>query len=97
MRAQSATSDTPTLDTPQPDPMGSGATNPGPAEGSCRDLLDGLAEVVDPRKRRGIRHCLVSILTLAAAAVVAGTRTVVHPPLDTKPTWPPAEDTPIPG
>jgi len=33
--------------------------------------------VVDPRKRRGIRHRLVSILALAAAAVVAGARSYV--------------------
>ncbi|MGH3832960.1 MAG: ISAs1 family transposase, partial [Pseudonocardiaceae bacterium] len=78
MRAQSATSGTSTSDTPRPeDPIASGAADPGPAEGSCRDLLDALAEVVDPRKPRGIRHRLVSILALAAAAVVAGARSYV--------------------
>lgn len=33
--------------------------------------------MVDPRKRRGIRHQLVSILAVAAAAVVAGARSYV--------------------
>lgn len=33
--------------------------------------------MVDPRDRRGIRHPLVSILALAAAAVVAGARSYV--------------------
>lgn len=78
MHAQSATSDPSTPDNPRPeDPIASGAADPGPAEGSCRDLLDALAEVVDPRKPRGIRHRLVSILALAAAAVVAGARSYV--------------------
>ncbi|MGH3719915.1 MAG: transposase family protein [Pseudonocardiaceae bacterium] len=78
MRAQSATSGSSTSDTPRPeDPIASGAVDPGGAEGSCRDLLDALAEVVDPRKPRGIRHRLVSILALAAAAVVAGARSYV--------------------
>jgi predicted transposase YbfD/YdcC len=78
LRAQSATSGTSTPDHPQPEgPSGSGASDPGPGAGSCRDLLDALAEVVDPRKRRGIRHRLVSILALAAAAVVAGARSYV--------------------
>ncbi|MGH3549924.1 MAG: ISAs1 family transposase [Pseudonocardiaceae bacterium] len=78
MRAQSATSGTSTPDDPQPQlSIGSGAVDPGPGAGSCRDLLDALAEVVDPRKRRGIRHQLVSILALAAAAVVAGARSYV--------------------
>lgn len=36
------------------------------------DLRDYLALVPDPRKRRGVRHSLGSVLTLAAAAVAAG-------------------------
>ncbi len=77
MRAQSAIFDTSTPDNCQPqDPFRSGA-DPGPAEGSCRDLLEALAEVIDPRKPRGIRHRLVSILALAAAAVIAGARSYV--------------------
>ncbi len=78
MRAQSVTSGPSTSDNPQPeDPIESAGTDPGPVEGSCRDLLEALAEVIDPRKRRGIRHQLVSILALAAAAVVAGARSYV--------------------
>ncbi len=38
------------------------------------DLRVYLADVVDPRKPRGIRHSLLTILTLAAAAVTAGAR-----------------------
>jgi predicted transposase YbfD/YdcC len=38
------------------------------------DLLDQLATVADPRKRRGVRHRLVSLLAVAAAAVLAGAR-----------------------
>jgi DDE_Tnp_1-associated len=77
LRAQSATVDTSTTATPPVhDSIGS-AADPGPAEASCRDLLEALRAVVDPRDRRGIRHQLVSILTLAAAAVVAGARSYV--------------------
>ncbi|MFC5092173.1 ISAs1 family transposase [Amycolatopsis plumensis] len=36
------------------------------------DLRDYLALVPDPRKRRGVRHSLGSVLALAAAAVAAG-------------------------
>jgi predicted transposase YbfD/YdcC len=38
------------------------------------DLRGYLARVPDPRKRRGVRHSLVSILTIAASAVAAGAR-----------------------
>jgi predicted transposase YbfD/YdcC len=38
------------------------------------DLRVFLAGVTDPRRRRGVRHSLAVILTLAAAAVVAGAR-----------------------
>ena len=36
--------------------------------------LDHLRQVPDPRRRRGIRHALASILTITAAAVLAGAR-----------------------
>jgi hypothetical protein len=75
LRAQSVTSGTFIPGNSQPeDPIESSIPDPGPGAGSCRDLLEALAEVIDPRKRRGIRHRLVSILALAAAAVVAGAR-----------------------
>jgi predicted transposase YbfD/YdcC len=38
------------------------------------DLRDYLARVPDPRARRGVRHAAGSLLTLAAAAVLAGAR-----------------------
>jgi predicted transposase YbfD/YdcC len=40
----------------------------------CADLLSFLSAVPDPRKRRGVRHGMASLLTVAAAAVVAGAR-----------------------
>jgi predicted transposase YbfD/YdcC len=77
LRAQSVTFGTSTSGHLRPqDPVESSA-DPRPGEGSCRDLLESLRMVVDPRKRRGIRHRLVSILALAAAAVVAGARSYV--------------------
>jgi predicted transposase YbfD/YdcC len=39
-----------------------------------RYLLDLLAQVPDPRKRRGRRHCLAGLLAVGIAAVVAGSR-----------------------
>jgi hypothetical protein len=39
-----------------------------------RDVLGG---VVDPRKRRGVRHGLVVVLAAAVCAVVAGARSFV--------------------
>jgi len=38
------------------------------------DLLAVLGGIVDPRALRGVRHCLVSVLAVAVAAVVAGAR-----------------------
>jgi predicted transposase YbfD/YdcC len=38
------------------------------------DLREHLAAVPDPRARRGVRHTLVSILLISAAAVIAGSR-----------------------
>jgi predicted transposase YbfD/YdcC len=66
-----------TFGNPLPEDPIESIADPGPGEGSCRDLLVALRTVVDPRKRRGIRHQLVSILALAAAAVVAGARSYV--------------------
>lgn len=40
-------------------------------------LRDVLAEVVDPRQRRGVRHGLVVVLTVAVCAVAAGARSFV--------------------
>jgi predicted transposase YbfD/YdcC len=40
-------------------------------------LADALTEVVDPRKRRGVRHELVVVLTAAVCAVAAGARSFV--------------------
>ena len=37
-------------------------------------LLDLLAQVPDPRKRRGRRHALAGLLAVGIAAVVAGSR-----------------------
>lgn len=37
-------------------------------------LLDLLAQVPDPRRRRGRRHTLVGVLAVGLAAVVAGSR-----------------------
>jgi hypothetical protein len=42
--------------------------------GRLPNLLHYLAWVPDPRERRGIRHSLVSMLGLATAAVLAGSR-----------------------
>jgi fatty acid desaturase len=38
----------------------------------CRDLLDYLAHITDPRHRRGRRHALTTVLAVAAGAVLAG-------------------------
>jgi predicted transposase YbfD/YdcC len=40
-------------------------------------LREALAEVVDPRRRRGVRHGLVVVLTAAVCAVAAGARSFV--------------------
>src|SRR5487761_2470387 len=40
----------------------------------CYYLLDLLAQVPDPRKRRGRRHPLAGLLAVGIAAVIAGTR-----------------------
>jgi hypothetical protein len=78
LRAQSATFGPSTSGNPLPEDPIESIADPEPDEGSSRDLLVELRTVVDPRKRRGIRHQLVSILALAAAAVVAGPRSYVR-------------------
>jgi hypothetical protein len=40
----------------------------------CHYLLDLLAQVPDPRKRRGRRHSLAGLLAAGIAAVTAGSR-----------------------
>jgi hypothetical protein len=50
------------------------ADPPGPADAS--GLLAYLATVHDPRRASGRRHPLVAVLALAAAAVLAGARSV---------------------
>jgi hypothetical protein len=47
------------------------------APDQCRDLLDYLAQVADPRHRRGRRHALVAVLAVAVCAVLAGARSLV--------------------
>ena len=43
----------------------------------CGRLLELLALVPDPRKRRGVRHSVVAVLAVAAAAVLAGAKSVL--------------------
>ena len=42
----------------------------------CRDLLDSLAQIADPRHRCGRRHALATVLAVAVAAVLAGARSL---------------------
>jgi predicted transposase YbfD/YdcC len=46
------------------------------APDQCHDLLDYLAQVADPRHRRGRRHALVVVLAVAVCAVLAGARSL---------------------
>jgi hypothetical protein len=41
-----------------------------------RDLLDSLAQIADPRHRRGRRHTLATVLAVAIAAVLTGARSL---------------------
>jgi hypothetical protein len=43
----------------------------------CRSLLEDLAQLADPRQRRGRRHALVGVLGVAVCAVLAGARSLV--------------------
>lgn len=45
--------------------------------GQCDRLLELLMLVPDPRRRRGVRHSVASVLAVAAAAVLAGARSVL--------------------
>jgi predicted transposase YbfD/YdcC len=42
----------------------------------CRSLLDHLAQITDPRQRRGRRHALGTVLAVAVAAVLAGAKSL---------------------
>jgi hypothetical protein len=42
------------------------------APDQCHDLLDCLAQVADPRHRRGRRHAVGTVLAVAVAACVPG-------------------------
>src|SRR6478672_3878884 len=44
------------------------------AAARCQHLLDLLAQVPDPRKKRGRRHALSGLLAVGIAAVIAGSR-----------------------
>jgi predicted transposase YbfD/YdcC len=46
------------------------------APDQCRSLLDDLAQLADPRKRRGRRHALGAVLAVAVAATLAGARSL---------------------
>jgi predicted transposase YbfD/YdcC len=46
------------------------------APGQCHSLLCDLAQITDPRQRRGRRHALAAVLAVAAAAVLAGARSL---------------------
>jgi DDE_Tnp_1-associated len=63
---------------PIPDPSRPGPTCPCPASPRQRTphLLAYLASVPDPRAARGRRHPLVAIVAMAAAAVLAGARSI---------------------
>jgi hypothetical protein len=43
----------------------------------CRSLLEDLAAIAAPRKRRGRRHALATVLAVAVAAVLTGARSLV--------------------
>jgi predicted transposase YbfD/YdcC len=46
------------------------------APAQCRDLLGYLAQITDPRQRRGRRHALGAVLAVAIAAVLAGAKSL---------------------
>ena len=49
-------------------------SSPIPAAARSQYLLELLAQVPDPRKRRGIRHPLAGLLAVGVAAVIAGAK-----------------------
>jgi len=46
------------------------------APDQCRSLLGCLAQLADPRQRRGRRHALGAVLAVAVCAVLAGARSL---------------------
>jgi predicted transposase YbfD/YdcC len=46
------------------------------APDQCRSLLEDLAQLPDPRQRRGRRHALGAVLAVAVAAVLAGAKSL---------------------
>jgi predicted transposase YbfD/YdcC len=63
-----------------PSPIPAAAQRPAapaaPAPDQCRELLGCLAQIADPRHRRGRRHPLVGVLGVAVCAVLAGARSL---------------------
>jgi hypothetical protein len=55
-------------------PAGGRPAAPGPATAACHDLLELLAGMTDGRPGHGRDHPVAAVLALAAAAVVAGSR-----------------------
>ena len=47
------------------------------APDQCRSLLEHLAQLADPRQRRGRRHALGTVLAVAACAVLTGATSLV--------------------
>jgi hypothetical protein len=43
---------------------------------SAGGLIEVLRTVVDPRKRRGVRHSVLSVVTIAVCAVLCGARSI---------------------
>jgi hypothetical protein len=52
------------------------ARPPALAPDQCRSLLGYLAQIADPRHRRGRRHALVGVLGVAVCAMLAGARSL---------------------
>ncbi|WP_219419733.1 transposase family protein [Pseudonocardia nigra] len=57
--------------------LANGVTADPVVEAAAEDLLVVLAAVSDPRKSRGVRHRLVTVLAAAVCAVLAGARSYV--------------------
>lgn len=57
--------------------MPSSPTVPSPAGLSRRPLSEVFAELPDPRKARGVRHGLATVLTITQCAVLAGAKTLL--------------------
>jgi len=65
---------------PSSSPIPTVAQRPDPSAALApehyRDLLDYLAQLIDPRHRRGRRHPLATVLAVAVAAVLTGARSL---------------------